>query len=217
MISGVTYILSIGLAWAQPTVQPKAPTEPALPAAKTAPATAAAPAAAVQAEALSTVNELLNAFETIPSEEDWKKLGPNAGPVLRQVALDKTTVVTRRKRAITGLVYFGDDATKGVLKGLVGNEAESYRIRGQAALSLALVAGVDAVGDLTPLLAAPKHRLREATIKAFARIDSDAVVAPLKARLSIEPKTYLKEAITAIIEKRSASQVKDAPAVPGVK
>jgi HEAT repeat protein len=208
MISGVTYLLLAGLAWAQPAVQPKAPVDPV---------PVATPPAAVQTQALAAVNQILQSFETIPSEAEWKKLGPNAAPVLRQIALDKTTVVTRRKNAIMGLVYFGDDKTKSLLKGLVANEAESYRIRGRAALSLALVAGADAVTDLTPLLAAPKHRLREATIKALARIDSDAVIAPLKARLSVEPKAYLKESITKIIEQRTATQPKGTPAAAGEK
>ena len=215
-IIGGALVFTAGLASAQPAVQPTQPVAPTVPKTGT---TAVTPptVAAVDAKVLGQVDELLNAFETIPSEVEWKTLGPTAGVALRRVAVDKTTVVTRRKRAISALIYFPDDATKTLLKGIVTNAAESYRVRGQAAFSLALTSGEAAIADLTPLLSAEKHRLREATIKAFARIDSDAVVAPLKARLTIEPKAYLKEAIQKVLSERLAKKAAPAPAPAGDK
>ena len=85
------------------------------------------------------------------------------------------------------------------------NEQESHRIRGQAALSYALVAGKDAVTDLTPLLSASKFRLREATIKAFAQIEDESVIEPLKERLAVEPKAFLKEQIEKVLNARKLS------------
>ena len=97
---------------------------------------------------------------------------------------------------------------------MVANSAASHRIRGQAALSLALVAGDAAIADLTPLLAAEKFRLREAAIKAFARIKSSAIADPLRARLSVEPKAFLKEDIQKILTGLSD---KATPAAAGAK
>ncbi|MEE2789965.1 MAG: HEAT repeat domain-containing protein [Myxococcota bacterium] len=194
--------LSTTVGFAHPSVQPTS-TGTAVPEAATdGPSN---PAVLTQAQLLERVNDLLNMFSGAPTADDWTKLGPQAVPVLGGIARDKTTLVTRRKKAIAGLSFFTGQDSRALLKTLVTSESESHRIRGQAALSYALVAGKDAVIDLVPLLSASKHRLREATIKAFAQINDNSVVAPLTARLSLEPKNYLKAEIQKVLDARKAA------------
>ena len=195
---GGAFILTTGIALAHPKVQSNQPAVPAVDA-KVVTKTSSK---IIPAKVIEQIDELLSDPETMPTQTELQKIGPSAGLALRSIALDRKSVATRRMRAIGALIHFVDDETKKVFQSLVGDTSESYRIRGQAAFSLASTIGQDAVADLTPLLSAKKFRLREAAIKAFARIDSDAVLPPLKARLPVEQKAFLKEAIQQIISAR---------------
>ena len=197
--------MAAAVAFAHPTVQPASPTAAAV--AEVDKKDNSVKTDLTNAQLLERINDLLNMFAGAPTADDWTKLGPQAVPVLGGIARDKTTLVTRRKRAIAGLSFFPNVECRTLLKALVTNEQESYRIRGQAALSYALVAGKDAVNDLTPLLNASKFRLREATIKAFAQIKDTSVIEPLRERLGVEPKAFLKDQIEKVL---NAQKLNDA-------
>ena len=100
-------LLVAGIALAEPTVKPGTSAIPQSP--KITPKDGiSTPSAAVLS---SRVNELLATLETIPTESEWKALGTDAAPLIRAIALDTKSPVSRRQRAITALVYFPGDAT----------------------------------------------------------------------------------------------------------
>ena len=152
------------------------------------------------------VHALLQAPEYEPTAADWQRIGPDAAEVLRDVALDKKTLVSKRGRAAVSLMHFKGDASKQTLITLVSDQKAYWLVRGKAARSLATTYQQEALQHIAPLMDHKSLRMREAGIKAVGRVVSNESVSMLKARLGKERSAHLKSVIQAAIKRAGGGQ-----------
>ena len=145
------------------------------------------------------IEVMLNAPETAPSLQEWEALGDHAPRVLRVVASNPAVGAIQRGRALSALAAFGDRATGDFLAGILADTSQGRHVRAKAARALAISQGAKALLHLEAALNAPEARLREAVIKALAHLPAQKVRPTLKRRLPMEPKAYLRDAMTAVI------------------
>lgn len=100
---------------------PLRPVEPSPPPAPAASAAKSDPRAGVDA--------LLGTRDGAVSPARWRKLGPGAGPILEEIALDEGALSTRRARAIEGLSTLRTERSPALLTRLAQAGDESFLVR----------------------------------------------------------------------------------------
>ena len=156
-------------------------------------------AAAPSAKTTRHVHILLNAPEHVPTAAEWQGLGSDASEVLASVALDKKTLVLKRGRAATALMYFKTAASKQALTSIVTDAKSSLLLKGKAARSLAVSYQADALTHIEPMLSHDNKRMREVAIKAIGLVPASRSASMLRARLDKEKNDHLRGLLSATI------------------
>jgi HEAT repeat protein len=141
------------------------------------------------------VDALLNGYERIPSDEDWKRLGPGALGTLEQIYADPNAFPTRRTRAVASMAQVDNPAAVERLKAILQDDRADPQYRSTAALALGARIGNEAVPSLEPALKDRDTRVREASARAMARLGTPEARRSLEAQLENEQDPLVREVI----------------------
>jgi hypothetical protein len=115
--------------------------------------------AASPADLRATVDSYLGAIERPASAAQWKALGPDAIPILKEIA-EGTELPTRRAKAVAGLAALSPDAPA-LLSGYALDEKQDFSVR------MAAVHGLARLSSDTSLLQ-PVLKAKDARVSATA-------------------------------------------------
>lgn len=166
----------------------RAPVEPPSPSA----ASPDAPAGELRARVL----ELLDTSQgTAPREEAWRRLGPEAVPVLTALAVDRDAPVARRALAVTSLALVDPAGGAGSIREVLEDARAPADVRASAATALGRSLGLDAIPTLLNRLQDREDRVREAVAVALGRLGGQQVRQALEDRLPLEEQPLVREAL----------------------
>jgi HEAT repeat protein len=146
-------------------------------------------------ELAKEVQAMLEGNPRIPTEEDWKRVGPNALAVLEEVAHDSAAAMPQRLRAVACMSQVNNPLAVASLRRMVLDEKEDVNLRAAGAQSLAFRAGNSELATLLPLLAGRDAVLREAAARALGQLSSPEAKQALETRLEVEEEAPVREAI----------------------
>jgi hypothetical protein len=141
------------------------------------------------------VEGLLNGYERMPTDEEWKRIGPDALGVLEQIYLDATALPSRRTRAVASMAQVDNPAAADKLKEILQDGRVDVQYRSTAALALGSRMGSSAVPALEPALKDRDGRVREASARAMARLGSPEARRSLEEQLAKEEDPAVREVI----------------------
>jgi hypothetical protein len=99
------------------------------------------------------IRAYLGSIDTPIPAARWRELGPRAGPVLQQIALDSNQMPSRRAKAVGGLSLAAPDQAGPVLTRLAADESQSVSIRIAAVHGMAASSTPEAAAQkVSPLL-----------------------------------------------------------------
>jgi len=140
------------------------------------------------AELRGRVDVLLRSIDVAIAPDEWRALGPAAGPVLAGIADDAGVLPTRRARALWGLVHLsGKDAAPALARHAL-EEAAPLPLRLAAVRGLAAVSTGDrAEATLRPVLeAALDARVRAVAAEQLVEKTAGASCAVVRAQVEHE-------------------------------
>jgi hypothetical protein len=124
----------------------KAPPPPEAQASQTAPALS-------DQEIQQRLRAYLGSIDTPVPAARWRELGPRAGAMLQQIALDPNQMPSRRAKAVSGLSLAAPDQAGPVLTKLAADESQSVSIRIAAVHGMAAGSTPEAAAQkVSPLL-----------------------------------------------------------------
>ena len=147
---------------------------------------------AADADLNRQVVDLLSAYETPASAEDYQQLGEGVEAELIAIANDDETALSRRSSAVHALGYVPSDAGRIYVETTLADAEQPSLMRRQAAFALAIGWPEDNHAALTVALADEDTQLRIAAAKALKQ-SKDPLAAPaLEARLQVEENDAVK-------------------------
>ncbi len=156
----------------------------------------ARPTSALSPEALrAQVESLLNGYERMPTDEDWKAVGPEALGVLEQIYRDPKALPSRRTRAVASMAQVDHPAAGDTLKAILQNPRVEAQYRSTAALALGARLGSFAVPVLEGSLKDGDGAVREATARAMGRVGGPDARRSLEEQLANEQDPAVREVI----------------------
>jgi HEAT repeat protein len=164
------------------------------PADETRPATQS-PAAKSQGDLKAKVEALLSGYERIPTDEDWKRLGPDALGVLEQLYNDPAQLPSTRTRAVASMAQVDNPAAVDSLKAIVADAKVDAQYRSTAVLALGYRTGEQALPQLEPLLDDKSPQMRDAAARAIGKVGTPDARKSLEERLGKEQDPAVREAI----------------------
>jgi hypothetical protein len=104
-------------------------------------------------EVQQRVRAYLSTIDTPIPAARWRELGPRAGTVLQQIALDPNQMPSKRAKAVSGLSLAAPDQAGPVLTKLAADESQSVSIRIAAVHGMAASSTPEAAAQkVSPLL-----------------------------------------------------------------
>jgi HEAT repeat protein len=158
-------------------------------------------ASAQQPVSRERVRAMLSGIEDLPSDDDWRRTGDAALPILMEIYNDLREPGFVRIRAIGASGAFPREATRTFLLAVARAEGQSDLFVREAVNAMARAFGRNAVSDLGPYLSHREPVVREATARAFGRIGGPDATRLLRARLSAERDEVVREAIQAALSR----------------
>ena len=131
------------------------------------------------------VVEALSAYESVPSQADWEKMG-DVGPELLALSQDTAGSPSVRSRATHALGYFPTDSHRDWLVSVLSDTGARSGLRRSACYALANGWDDEALPLIRPALVAEDKQLRNAAARAVGGIGSPAARAVLEERLATE-------------------------------
>src|SRR5687767_11985359 len=104
-----------------------------------------APGPVAHTDLRSKVEALLSGYEAMPSEADWKALGPEVLPVLEQIYADPTMLTSRRTRAVASMAQIDHPDASAKLLAIIEDPKADPQYRSTAVLAYAHKTGAAAV------------------------------------------------------------------------
>lgn len=144
----------------------------------------------------NAVLEQLSGYESGPSAESLRALGPDVGAELYRLATDPTVPSTRRIRAVYALGWFPTDTTYTWLRTTLVDRAAESQIRRSAGWALANGWGDAAVVDLGVALTDPDEQLRAQVVRALAKVGTVPALDALRARQAVETEPMVARTLT---------------------
>lgn len=141
------------------------------------------------------VETLLSGYEYVPTNEDWKRVGPGALDVLVQIANDPAQLPTRRTRAVASMAQVENPKATDTLLTLANDSKVEVRYRSTAVEALGAKLGDAALPKVSPLLNAKDAELREASARAIARMNTADARKTLESRLEKEQDPAVRDAL----------------------
>jgi hypothetical protein len=152
---------------------------------------------AADADLNRQVVDLLSAYETPASAEDYQKLGEGVETELIAIANDEDQALSRRSSAVHALGYVPSDAGRVYVETTLSNPEQPSLMRRQAAFALATGWPEDNHASLTVALADEDTQLRIAAAKALKVSTDPLAPAALEARLEVEDNDAVKKHLIA--------------------
>lgn len=159
-----------------------------------------APAFAEDGDLHGKVMDLLLAYETPATAEDFQALGPGVEAELMTVAKDSDLAISKRTRAVQALAYVPSPEGRAYIEGVLADPAQESLMRRQAAIALATGWPTDNHLPLTAALNDEDTQLRIAAAKALSMSKDPQAPAALEARLAIEENDAVKPHLSAAPE-----------------
>ncbi|WP_342381463.1 HEAT repeat domain-containing protein [Myxococcus stipitatus] len=155
----------------------------------------AAPLPSTPGDLRAQVLALLDAAQGPIREEQWRRLGTQAVPILTAVATDNAGAPSRRSRALASLALV--DPTQGAhsIQEVLDDTHAPADVRVSAAQALAQCMGVEAIGLLAPRLADREDPVREAVALTLGRLGGQQARQVLEERLPVEERPLVREAL----------------------
>ncbi len=138
---------------------------------------------------------MLSGIEHVPSEDDWRRLGEGALPVLIDLYSDESEPGFVRIRAVSASAAFPQQATHTFLLAVAHADGQSDLFIREAVLALGRAFGRAAVGDIAPFLRHEASVVREASAMALGRIGGSDATGALRAQLSVERDAAVRTSI----------------------
>ena len=161
------------------------------PPAASAPGAAPLPSSELRARVLA----LLDASQGGPREESWRRLGPDAVPVLTALAVDRETPIARRALALTSLALVDPAGGAGSIREVLEDARAPADVRASAAAALGRCLGLEAIPTLLNRLQDREDRVREAVAVTLGRLGGQQVRQALEDRLPLEERPLVREAV----------------------
>lgn len=157
----------------------------------------ALPAPARADDALrATVLELLSGYESGPTAESLRALGPDVGSELYTLATDASVPSTRRVRAVYALGWFPTDTTRAWLRTTLADRGAESQVRRSAGWALANGWGEAALPELSTALTDPDDQLRAQVVRAIAKVGTVPALDALRARQAVETEPMVARTLT---------------------
>lgn len=134
------------------------------------------------------VRSYLGAIDRPVPAETWRALGPDAEPVLLEVAGSSAELPTRRARALEGLAALGGPRAEALHLRLARERGAPAVVRGGALRGLGrLLAPARLAAEVRPLLADRSPRVRQVAGEVLARSAPAEACADVRAQSRREP------------------------------
>ncbi|MCP3101228.1 HEAT repeat domain-containing protein [Myxococcus sp. K15C18031901] len=130
-----------------------------------------------------------------PEEESWRRLGPQAIPVLSALVVDGSAPASRRTRAVAPLALLDPSLGANPLQEVLADVHAPAEVRVSAAQSLGRCLGIGAIPVLTPRLMDQEDQVREAVAVALGRLGGQQARLALEERLPVEERPLVREAL----------------------
>jgi HEAT repeat protein len=145
------------------------------------------------------VDALLGGIEYVPTQAEWKALGPDAGEVLAAIATDSAQRATVRARAMSALAYFPQPTSIEVARAALADAKSPVILQRKALLTLATI-DPDALNVVEPYLAHDDVQLRESAVQAVSTLGNPLARQLLEARVSVEPSEHIRSTIATSLQ-----------------
>ncbi|SEU31737.1 HEAT repeat-containing protein [Myxococcus fulvus] len=141
------------------------------------------------------VESLLDASQGTPRDEQLRRLGPQAVPVLSSLVMDGSAPSTRRARAVASLALVDPTQSAHSIQEVLEDARAPADVRASAAGALARCLGIDAIPPLSARLTDQEEPVREAVALALGRLGGQQVRQALEERLPLEERPLVREAL----------------------
>lgn len=142
------------------------------------------------------VRGMLSGIDTVPSDADWARLGPDAVPVLVALYDDPATPFFVRVRAVSAVAHYPTPAARAFLDAVARAPGQSVVVVRRALIALAVAFGAQAFESVRPFLRHPDPALRRVAVEQLARMDSARARSALAAHAARESDPGVLDALT---------------------
>ncbi|MCP3062510.1 HEAT repeat domain-containing protein [Myxococcus sp. K38C18041901] len=150
------------------------------------------PSATPPRDLRAQVESLLDASQ---GDEQLRRLGPQAVPVLSSLVMDGSAPSTRRARAVASLALVDPTQSAHSIQEVLEDARAPADVRASAAGALARCLGIDAIPSLSARLTDQEDPVREAVALALGRLGGQQVRQALEERLPLEERPLVREAL----------------------
>lgn len=167
-------------------------------------ATQVSVATAQQTPSLSQVRGMLSAFEGMPTQAQWRALGPGTLRQLVRLYSDRSEPSYVRFRTLDAAQHFPTRATRTFLLGVAQTPGQSDLYIRQAILSLGRAFGESAVEHIAPFSDDAHASVREGVVMALSEIGTPPAIAILRDRATLERAQHIRERIVSGLQETSS-------------
>lgn len=160
----------------------------------------AAPARSEEPTTRDRVLELLQGYEFEPGQSEWDEIGPEAAPVLMDIASDSQQVKILRARALLALKFFPVAKVRAFMVELISMEGQDEMLVRKGLYALASAFGKNSLDDIAPFLGHENPDVREAAARAVGKVLSWKSLKILKARAKVEENEMVLDVLKAQIK-----------------
>lgn len=153
-------------------------------------------AVVVRPEVMQRVTRALFVVEGEAPEAFFATLGAEGREALLSIAQSDAAVGLRR-RAVLALHHYPEPTVRAALVALLTDEAEDAIVSRYAARTLA--EAFDAFDEVAQALDDPRAVVREGAALSLGRLDPTRAIPLLRARASVEPDRFVREAIARLV------------------
>ncbi|MCB9614445.1 MAG: HEAT repeat domain-containing protein [Sandaracinus sp.] len=141
------------------------------------------------------VRAMLSGVDTAPSDEAWRRLGPDTLAVLVALYDDQSTPFFVRMRAVSAAAHYPTPATRTFLEAVARAPGQRDLIVRRAVVALGRAFGADALDSVRPYLAHPEASVREGAVKTILAMGTPAAQAALRQRAAVETDPTVRAAL----------------------
>lgn len=144
---------------------------------------------------LERVRGLLSGVDTMPSDDVWRRLGPDTLATLIALYDDPSTPYFVRLRAVSTGALYPTPAAKTFLEAVARAPGQRDLMVRRALVALGRAFGADALASVRPFLSHPETSVREGAALTIAAMATPAARAALEARASVETDPTVRDAL----------------------
>lgn len=142
------------------------------------------------------VRQLLMGYETVPTAQAWRAMGPDTIAVLVDLYNDAVQPGFVRLRAVGAVGSYDTPAARTFLLAVAHTSHQSDLFIREAVLAMQRAFGARAVADIEPFLANEFPVVREASVRALAKINTPRARRLLRQRQRVEADATVQTALS---------------------